>query len=303
MAAGSCSAQPSSQYDLSSVRWQAEQLISVQEGPDGELKFSLLGESQTAASPKVKETRERDALAVSPAAFAVMACAAALFFVLGRCTGLTSGDVVAYAALQEQQAEVSQLISEVKHLRGSIAGLITSSASLSTEQVAALLALRRAGIDTEEKDKSLGSQTESSVLFTSASILAVVALLLPPFLLGWREYNLAAPKVGQDGFNWGEQIEYRIDYYLSNVAGAKTIFLSMITGVLIALGAVVYYPVENMGLGGSQTGDASLHQSLWMAWCFVADPGTHADQVWMLIFDNVRLIFDSDAGGVKLVVI
>ena len=43
-----------------------------------------------------------------------------------------------------------------------------------------------------------------------------------------------------------------------------------ITGVLIVVGAVVYLPVD---------GDTNaLYAALWMSWCFVADPGTHAEQ-------------------------
>ena len=76
------------------------------------------------------------------------------------------------------------------------------------------------------------------------------------------------------GFNWEDQIAYRIDYWLSNHPSSKTVFLLIITGILIAIGALVYMPIDE---------DAdTLHAALWMSWCFVADPGTHTDQGGLL---------------------
>ena len=265
--------------DLTRTRWRAEQLVSVQEGPDGELKLSLLGPTQEAAAAAVSEVRGGvpkcpPAISPSPAvALFLVGCIAGLAFLLGSSAGWGS-DAAVSTVLRAQQAEMAQLRLELFALQGSIADLITSSATLSQEQLADLLALRRtapsatvapdAGLSAvEDRD---GRAEEGSLLFNVASMLAVLALLLPPLMLGLYEYNLAYPKVKQSGFNWEEQIEYRIDYYLSNVAGAKPIFLCMITGVLIAVGALIYFPVENLGLGGVEAGQASLHQALWMAW-------------------------------------
>ena len=70
------------------------------------------------------------------------------------------------------------------------------------------------------------------------------------------------PQVGEPGFTWEDQIAYRIDYWLSNYPSSKTIFLLIITGILIAIGALVYLPVDME----TDTLDAAL----WMSWCLPA---------------------------------
>ena len=55
---------------------------------------------------------------------------------------------------------------------------------------------------------------EDSLLVTVLSLLTVVALLLGPMLLAVYEYRLGSAKASSEpGFNWEEQLAYRIDYW------------------------------------------------------------------------------------------
>ena len=64
---------------------------------------------------------------------------------------------------------------------------------------------------------------------------------------------VGAVKLQSPGFNWSDQLAYRIDFWLSNYPSSKTFFLLMITGILIAIGALTYMPVDEVrapGLAG-----------------------------------------------------
>jgi len=74
---------------------------------------------------------------------------------------------------------------------------------------------------------------------------------------------------GQLGvFTAYEMFEYRIDYYFSTSKWAKVALLLGFTFVLIAVGA---------GLLAVSLEDHSISNAVWIAWTYVADPGTHAD--------------------------
>lgn len=67
-------------------------------------------------------------------------------------------------------------------------------------------------------------------------------------------------------FDKKELMQYRLDYYFSTNRWAKPILLLTATFVLIMAGAVLLW------LASGQT----ISTSMWNAWTFVADPGTHA---------------------------
>ena len=65
-----------------------------------------------------------------------------------------------------------------------------------------------------------------------------------------------------------EMFEYRMDYYFSTSKWAKVALLLSATFVQIAVGA---------GLLVVFMEDHSISNAVWIAWTYVADPGTHAD--------------------------
>ncbi|KAL9180594.1 hypothetical protein ACHAXT_011047 [Thalassiosira profunda] len=69
-------------------------------------------------------------------------------------------------------------------------------------------------------------------------------------------------------FSLEEMFSYRIDYHFSTSKWAKVALLLSFTYVLIAVGA---------GLLVVLTEDHSISNAVWLAWTYVADPGTHAD--------------------------
>ncbi|KAL7517511.1 hypothetical protein ACHAWX_002430 [Stephanocyclus meneghinianus] len=69
-------------------------------------------------------------------------------------------------------------------------------------------------------------------------------------------------------FTTAEMLEYRVDYYFSTSKWAKVALLLSLTFILIAVGA---------GLLAVFLDDHSISNAAWIAWTFVADPGTHAD--------------------------
>jgi hypothetical protein len=73
-------------------------------------------------------------------------------------------------------------------------------------------------------------------------------------------------------FNGMEYFFYRLDYLYSHDDKFKPYALLTITMFLILIGGVLWWIT---------TGDP-LSESFWSAWTFVADPGTHADNIGML---------------------
>mmetsp|Transcript_4108 Transcript_4108/g.8868 ORF Transcript_4108/g.8868 Transcript_4108/m.8868 type:complete len:1132 (+) Transcript_4108:483-3878(+) len=72
-------------------------------------------------------------------------------------------------------------------------------------------------------------------------------------------------------FSLREFIFYRMDYLLSTWSSAKPVALLLATYLLIMSGATLYWGLNS----GS---DVTYSESVWMAWTFVADPGTHAEE-------------------------
>jgi len=75
-------------------------------------------------------------------------------------------------------------------------------------------------------------------------------------------------------FTFKEFVFYRMDFLLSNWSAAKPMALLMATYVLIMTGAILYY------LFGESSD--SFTESVWRSWTFVADPGTHSEEVGLL---------------------
>lgn len=82
-------------------------------------------------------------------------------------------------------------------------------------------------------------------------------------------YQTAGGDKKKKTFSIAEMFEYRIDdYYFSTSKWAKVALLLSFTFILIAVGAgsLVVFMEDN-----------SISEAVWIAWTFVADPGTHAD--------------------------
>jgi len=84
-----------------------------------------------------------------------------------------------------------------------------------------------------------------------------------------REYLLFHKKQAETSvpFSVVEMAQYRLDHFFSTSKWAKSVLLLMSTFALILVGAI------SLCLA---SGD-SLNITMWQAWTFVADPGTHAD--------------------------
>jgi len=103
------------------------------------------------------------------------------------------------------------------------------------------------------------------------SLLLLVGGFYPILKFVWEEYALGKSKQQSEGegvrFTWSEQLEYRLDYHLSSSVWAKPLLLMGFTFVLIVLGSLLLTMVD----------DLPVSVSAWLAWTYVADPGTHAD--------------------------
>lgn len=111
-------------------------------------------------------------------------------------------------------------------------------------------------------------------MFSENEVWSYVALALgfyPILKFLWDEYTLAKTKQIADDdkmhFTWSEQIEYRLDYHLSSSQWAKPGLLMGFTFILIVSGSILLSTVD----------DLPVSVSAWLAWTYVADPGTHAD--------------------------
>lgn len=91
----------------------------------------------------------------------------------------------------------------------------------------------------------------------------------------FSEYRLASKKSKNKEvrFTWSEQFHYRLDYYLSTSPLAKLVLLLSGTFLLITFGAALLALVSGH----------SISSSTWVAWTYVADPGTHADAEGTLV--------------------
>ena len=186
---------------------------------------------------------------------------------------------------QLQRDEISLLRNEVSELKGGIADMLVGSSTLSAEQLAQLLALRKEssaqascsdGGDSDSAPQE--EEQEEGWFYSILSICFIIGLLIPPAALAKYEFEMGSKKAHQPDFTWSEQIQYRLDYWLSNYDNAKPLALLMLTGVLTSIGTIIYFPVELWGFGSADAGTTSLPVALWMSWCFVSDPGTLGDQ-------------------------
>uniref|UniRef100_A0A7S2PHQ8 Ion channel DMI1 n=1 Tax=Skeletonema marinoi TaxID=267567 RepID=A0A7S2PHQ8_9STRA len=113
------------------------------------------------------------------------------------------------------------------------------------------------------------------IIHRMSEIVTVTVLLLGVSFIGrflLSEYNLVKEKaesmVGtRNPISTVEMIEYRVEHYFSTSQWAKVALLLTFTFILISMGAVAL----------AFCGDDSISGAVWLAWTFVADPGTHAD--------------------------
>ena len=227
--------------------------VGMTEQPDGSFKLSLLDDED---GPRIAGGGGRPA---SPAAASAAPAVAApppaeqlqqqrLAVGLGVVGAFTLTVILNHvSSLQyelmslrrELKEEVVPLRSDLAALRGNVAALLTDKATLSAEQIGDLLALREGsscGADEDSAAADESAEEMGGLLFTVLSLLVIFVLILPPILLGAYEWRIGSTKRDFVGFNWHDQLAYRVDYWLSNYPAAKSVFLLMITGVLIVLG-------------------------------------------------------------------
>lgn len=106
-------------------------------------------------------------------------------------------------------------------------------------------------------------------LLSYSFMLVVAAINLKRFvaflLTERRLYLQARADSGQFGFR--PYLLFRVDCLYSRDHSFKAYLLFTSTVILITVGGILWY----------LTTDSSLSESMWSAWTFVADPGTHAD--------------------------
>lgn len=110
------------------------------------------------------------------------------------------------------------------------------------------------------------------ILYRMSEVATVAVLLLGvsfivSFLLS--EYNLVKEKAESMGgtrhhISTFEMIEYRVEHYFSTSKWAKVALLLTFTFILISIGAVAL----------AFCTDDTISGAVWLAWTFVADPGT-----------------------------
>ncbi len=118
-------------------------------------------------------------------------------------------------------------------------------------------------------------RNQNIILCHISEIITVTVLLLGVSFIGrflLSEYILVKEKVdsmvgARNHISTLEMIEYRVEHYFSTSQWAKVALLLTFTFILISIGAVAL----------AFCGDDSITGSVWLAWTFVADPGTHAD--------------------------
>eukprot|EP00592_Proboscia_alata_P003853 CAMPEP_0194370652 /NCGR_PEP_ID=MMETSP0174-20130528/18981_1 /TAXON_ID=216777 /ORGANISM="Proboscia alata, Strain PI-D3" /LENGTH=744 /DNA_ID=CAMNT_0039148241 /DNA_START=426 /DNA_END=2663 /DNA_ORIENTATION=+ len=90
-------------------------------------------------------------------------------------------------------------------------------------------------------------------------------------------------------FRWDHYIYYRLDYHLSTNPHAKPNLLLGLTFLLIEIGSVLLF--------FASPPNQTMSSTIWIAWTYVADPGTHADAEGAV----VRLIsFGITLGGMLI---
>jgi hypothetical protein len=119
----------------------------------------------------------------------------------------------------------------------------------------------------------LNDNRDSHFLIVFRSILGIFIIWLfrKSFFFFEREYELyhdTRMKIKSDSFTKMEYLLSRVDYLYSHNDNFKPISLFVVTIVLISVGGLLWRIFA----------DTSLEESLWAAWTFVADPGTHASQ-------------------------
>mmetsp|Transcript_38832 Transcript_38832/g.47315 ORF Transcript_38832/g.47315 Transcript_38832/m.47315 type:complete len:699 (-) Transcript_38832:227-2323(-) len=92
--------------------------------------------------------------------------------------------------------------------------------------------------------------------------MIILKFILTEYLLGKKKASEKRLK-----FSWEEEFTYRLDYHLSTSRWAKPSLLMSVTFLLICVGAIFLSIVDGL----------DVESSTWVAWTYVADPGTHAD--------------------------
>eukprot|EP01052_Picozoa_sp_SAG31_P029964 SAG31_NODE_3030_length_4767_cov_3.085904_4_plen_300_part_00 len=203
----------------------------------------------------------------------------------GRCSASLLG-VVALGGLLLLVAQMRELLTDAGALQADIAELRTTERSnvlvselqslrhiveagvVEPRQLLKLLAPGPSNNIAAEPSAALKTEVddlaESAGWATSAaSILLLVALVVPAVVVVMNEHKIGTAKQDVDGFVWTEQIAYRMDFWLSNYPSAKTWALMIVTCMLIAVGALMYGPVHE------DDGADALHHALWSSWIFV----------------------------------
>lgn len=208
--------------------------VGMTEQPDGSFKLSLLDDEPISSSPT-----SRSSLLAEPSAAAsplqepplpppqqrlMIGLAAvgafALTVILNHVSSLQHELIHMRRELKE---EVTPLRSDLAALRGNVAALLSDKAALSAEQIAELLVLREASSCEPEVSEEAEPTEEdaTNMLFTLLSLLVIFLLVLPPILLGAYEWRIGNAKSDFVGFNWHDQLAYRVDYWLSNYPGRQ----------------------------------------------------------------------------------
>jgi len=139
------------------------------------------------------------------------------------------------------------------------------------------------GADAEGDAEAEGElSTWGDSVASYGSILLALLTLATVVRFGMDEYELARRKYldcEDDGdgendeakkkpdFTWSELFWYRLDHHLSQSKWATPTLLLSATGFLVVGGALLL----------DMNTDNGLAWSAWLAWTYVADPGTHAD--------------------------
>ena len=118
-------------------------------------------------------------------------------------------------------------------------------------------------------------------------VFALLTVVLAAFLLSeFRLIHRKRRNQCQDGkATYTEIIQYRLDHYFSTSKWAKPALLLSFTFVLIVFGALGLAIVDPAATGASPSALSAdyVAEAAWVAWTYVADPGTHAEATGTLV--------------------
>uniref|UniRef100_A0A0E0KLG4 RCK N-terminal domain-containing protein n=1 Tax=Oryza punctata TaxID=4537 RepID=A0A0E0KLG4_ORYPU len=155
----------------------------------------------------------------------------------------------------------SSLHDQVHHLKGQLAEATTKLQSCITES-----SMDMSGILSYQSNNST---LQNRSLKNFSLLLSLSTLYAPVVILKYMDLflKMRSSQDSEEEVPINKRLAYRVDIFLSLQPYAKPLVLLVATLLLIGLGGLALYGVN----------DDSLLDCLWLSWTFVADSGNHAN--------------------------